>query len=208
MTNTSNGIVHIIDDDELMRELLADLVGSIGIPTQLFASGDTFLAKYVQQPCECIISDIRMPGISGIQLQKLLLERYSYPSPLMLVTGFAEVSTAVEAMKLGAFDFIEKPISGLEFIEKVQGALALSRTNYQRRLNQSARDARLALLTLKEREVLDKILEGSTSKTIADELSLSVRTVENHRARMMSKLHVSSAAELMREFLSPSEHAP
>lgn len=197
----NNAIVHIIDDDDIMLNLLSEMVRSIGLGTRCYANGDEFVSKYVQLPCECIVSDLRMPGISGIQLQKLLHSRYPLPSPLLLITGYAEVNTAVEAMKLGAFDYIEKPVNGLAFLEKVQSALETSKGLNRERLERSAREARLALLTSKEREVLGKLLLGNTSKEIATALGLSVRTVENHRARMMSKLHVNTATELVREFL-------
>src|SRR5690606_31494914 len=108
-------------------------------------------------------------------------------------TGYAEVSAAVEAMKQGAFDFVEKPINGHQFLEKLQSALALSRQLHQKRMELSAREARIALLTPKEQEVLEAVLEGLASKDIAQKLNLSVRTIENHRARIMEKLRVNSA---------------
>ncbi len=116
------------------------------------------------------------------------------------MTGYAEVSAAVEAMKLGAFDFVEKPVNGYQFLEKVEGALKLSQDLHSQRMHQSAREARLALLTPKEREILEDVLKGQSSKDIASESGLSIRTVENHRSRLMAKLRVKSTVDLVREF--------
>lgn len=199
-----SAIVHIVDDDSVMQSLLAEMIHSIGLKTLCYNNGDNFLQRYVQLPCECIVSDVRMPGISGIQLQKALKEKFPVPSPLLLITGYADVSSAVEAMKMGAWDYIEKPVNALAFIEKVQAALGMSKQLHRERLDRSARDARLSLLTKKEQEVLEYLLKGATSKQIARDMNLSTRTVENHRARLMAKLHVNSAAELMKEFLPNS----
>lgn len=196
-----SAVVHIIDDDTIMQSLLAEMVNSVGLKTLCYNSGNAFLQAYAQLPCECIVSDVRMPGISGIQLQKALKEKFDIVSPLLLITGYADVSSAVEAMKQGAFDYIEKPVNALAFIEKVQAALQQSKQLNKERLQRSARDARLALLTKKEQEVLELLLQGGTSKQIANAMGLSTRTVENHRARLMAKLHVGSSAELMKEFL-------
>lgn len=193
--------VHIIDDDDIMLELMRSLVGSIGAEVSCYRSALAFLEQYTQGSCECVVSDIRMPGISGLHLQRELQQRYPVPPPLILVTGYAEVSAAVEGMKQGAFDFVEKPLDGHRFLDKVQAALNLSRDLHQQRLQRSAREARLALLTPKEREVLEAVLQGQSSKEIARQLGLSVRTVENHRAHLMEKLRVKSAVELVRDFL-------
>lgn len=199
----TNSRVYIIDDDSIMLDLLKNMVESSGLVPTCFSGAEKFLDEYVQAPRECVVSDIRMPGLSGLQLQKLLQEKYQVPPPLILVTGFAEVSAAVEAMKQGAYDFVEKPVNGYQFLEKVQGALTKSQELHAQRLHQSARDARLALLTPKEREVLEEVLKGQSSKDIATDLGLSTRTVENHRSRLMAKLRVKSTVDLVREFGFP-----
>ncbi|MFZ5602983.1 MAG: response regulator transcription factor [Pseudomonadota bacterium] len=198
--------VHLIDDDDIILELMATLVESIGARASAFRSATVFLEQYSPGPCECVVSDVRMPGVSGLHLQRELQTRFEVPPPLILVTGYSEVSAAVEGMKQGAFDFVEKPLDGHRFLEKVQAALNLSRDLHQARLQRSARSARLALLTPKEREVLDEVLQGLSSKEIAQRLGLSVRTVENHRAHLMDKLRVKSAVELVRDFLPRGEH--
>jgi two-component system, LuxR family, response regulator FixJ len=197
--------VYLIDDDSITLELMRGLLEPLGTSSLCFNDAEAFLGSYRPRPCECVISDMRMPGVSGLQLHRNLQERYPVPPPLIIVTGYAEVSAAVEAMKQGAFDFVEKPIKGHQFLEKVQAALTLSRQLHERRLQLSAREARLALLTPKEQEVLQEVLEGLASKDIAAKLGLSARTVENHRARIMEKLRVNSAMELMRDFMSPAQ---
>src|SRR5688572_6998498 len=201
MNRTFSATVYLIDDDSITLELMSGIVESTGVEPVCFSDAEAFLAAYSPRPCECVISDMRMPGVSGLQLHKTLQSRYAVPPPLIIVTGYAEVSAAVEAMKQGAFDFVEKPINGHQFLEKLQTALALSRQLHQRRLQLATREARIALLTPKEQEVLQAVLDGLPSKDIAGKLNLSVRTVENHRARIMEKLRVNSAMELMRDFM-------
>lgn len=195
-------VVYVIDDDSIMLELLHGLLHSLGVDSDGFASAEEFLPAYhQQQPCECVVSDLRMPGVSGLQLLRELQQRFELPPPLILVTGYADVSVAVAAMKQGVTDFVEKPLDGHHFLEKVQAALNFSRELHRQRVQQATRQARLALLTPKERKILDAVMLGLSSKEIAQQQALSVRTVENHRARMMGKLRVRSAVELVREFL-------
>jgi len=196
---------HIIDDDDILLELMQELVSSIGVACKTFQSPQKFLQSYTPGACECVISDIRMPELGGLGLQRELQNRHLIPPPVIFVTGYADVSVAVEGMKQGAFDFIEKPIDGHRFLEKVQAALALSRNLHSQRMQQAARNARMALLTPKEREIVEQVLEGLSSRDIADQLSLSVRTVENHRKHIMDKLRVKSAVELIKLFLTPQE---
>lgn len=203
LSHTFSASVYIIDDDSITLELMCGLIQPIGVELQCFESAESFLANYSPRPCECVISDMRMPGISGLQLQKTLQLSHPIPPPLIIVTGYAEVSGAVEAMKQGAYDFVEKPINGHQFLEKIQAALTLSRSLHQQRLQQSARLARLSLLTPKEQEILALVLEGLSSKDIAIQLNLSVRTIENHRAHLMEKLRVNTAIELVRDFMVP-----
>lgn len=203
MSPNLSASVYIIDDDSITLDLMRGLIQPIGVELQCFESAESFLAHYSPRPCECVISDMRMPGISGLQLHKKLQLSHAIPPPLIIVTGYAEVSGAVEAMKQGAYDFIEKPINGHQFLEKIQAALTLSRSLHQQRLQQSARLARLSLLTPKEQEILALVLSGLSSKDIATQLNLSVRTVENHRAHLMEKLRVNTAIELVRDFMVP-----
>lgn len=195
--------VHLIDDDAITLAMMEGLVEPLGVMARCYNSAEAFLHSYSPSPCECVVSDMRMPGVSGLQLHQQLCKTQEVPPPVIIVTGYAEVSAAVEAMKQGAFDFVEKPIRGHQFLEKIQAALTLSRQLHQQRLFRASRQARLALLTPKEQEVLQGILQGLSSREIAEQLGLSVRTVENHRARLMEKLHVKSALELVRDFVQP-----
>lgn len=200
INSLSSGIVYIIDDDDIILWTLKELVQSIGVQVHTYASAKAFLNNYSASPCECVITDVRMPEIGGLQVQRMLMST-SAPPPIIFVTSHSEISAAVEAMKAGAFDFVEKPINGHELIEKVQAALQRSKELHRERLAQSTRQARLELLTPKEREVVELVVQGKSSRDIADTLEISVRTVENHRARIMEKLHISSIVELVKLFL-------
>jgi FixJ family two-component response regulator len=141
-----------------------------------------------------------MPEIGGLEVQRQLLCKGT-TLPIIFVSGYAEISSAVEALKLGAFDFLEKPVNGALLVEKVQAALVKSRELHAQRMGQATREARLALLTDKERQVCKLVVAGQSSREIAETLDLSARTVENHRARIMEKLHISSTVDLVKLFL-------
>lgn len=144
--------------------------------------------RYSPSPCECLISDLRMPEMGRLEIQRQLLEKEVSP-PIIFVSSYPEVSSAVQAIKQGAFDFLEKPVNGNLLREKVQAALGRSR------------EARLALLTPKEREIADQVITGKSSRQISNELGISVRSVEKHRARIMAKLHIESAMDLVKLFI-------
>jgi FixJ family two-component response regulator len=194
-------IAYVVDDDDIMLDLLSGLIASIKAEVKSFRSAREFLTAFAIAPCQCVISDIRMPEIGGLQMQAELLQRFPLPPPVIFVTGYGDIATAVEAMKHGAFDYVEKPVSGNQFLDKVQAAFVKSRELHERRMEQSTWDARRALLTPQENRILDSILQGHATKDIATQLDLSVRTVENHRARLMAKLRVNSALELVTLFL-------
>jgi two-component system, LuxR family, response regulator FixJ len=196
----ASAIVYIIDDDEIILMMFQEFLQGIGATFRTHSSARAFLDAYRPSPCECLVCDVRMPEIGGLQVQRELLEKGS-ELPIIFVSGYAEVPAAVEAMRRGAFDFLEKPVSGSVLVEKVQEALARSRSVHTERLRRAAREARLALLTPKERQIAELVVSGKSSPTIARELQISVRTVENHRARVMEKLHVTSAVDLVKLFL-------
>jgi two-component system, LuxR family, response regulator FixJ len=197
MPNPLDPVVHLIDDDAILLDLLAELVASIGVVTLTYRSARVFLDSYKPRACECVVSDIRMPELTGLELQRALTERQPIPPPIIFVTGFADVGAAVEAMKKGAYDFVEKPVSGAVFLEKINGALQLSRQLHLRRINEAARSARIALLTPKEREVLQLVIKRNSNRDIAELLGLSIRTVENHRAHILTKFRVKDSFELL-----------
>ena len=200
VSNLTTPVIYIVDDDDIILWTLKELMQSIHARVHTFSSAKEFLAFYSPSPCECVISDVRMPEIGGLQVQKLLMSSGS-PPPIIFVTSHSEISAAVEAMKAGAFDFVEKPVNGHLLIEKVQAALAHSLELHRERMALSTRQARLDLLTVKEREIVELVIKGQSSKEIAQSLAISVRTVENHRARIMDKLHIASAVELVKMFI-------
>ena len=193
-------VIYIIDDDDIVLWMFKELLQGIGAEIRTFISARNFLDAYQPSPCECLVCDLRMPEIGGLEVQQQLLDMGSH-LPIILVSGFSEIPSAVEAIKKGAFDFLEKPVDGALLVAKVQSALARSQQLHAEHLARITREARLALLTAKEREIAEWVVAGKSSPKIAHELSISVRTVENHRARLMEKLHVDSIAELVRLFL-------
>jgi two-component system response regulator DctR len=193
--------VFIVDDDAGVREALAWLLRSRRLPSQAFESAEAFLemvdAGFVpNRPC-CLLLDVRMAGMSGLALFELLVERGLHQAmPVIFLTGHADVPTAVSSVKRGAFDFCEKPFSDNALVDRVEQALAQSASIVNA---QQARDRlrqRLGELTERERDVMQLVVEGLPNKRIADQLDISVRTVEVHRARVFDKMEVNSAVEL------------
>lgn len=193
-------LIYIIDDDDIILWMFKELLQGVGAEIRTFTSARDFLEAYYPGPHECLICDLRMPEIGGLEVQQQLLNKGSH-LPIILVSGYSEVPSAVEAIKKGAFDFLEKPVDGALLVAKVQSALARSRQLHAEHLARVTREARLALLTTKERQVAELVVAGKSSPKIAMDLNISVRTVENHRARLMEKLHVESIAELVKLFL-------
>jgi len=195
-----NAIVHLIDDDEDVRRALAFLLGTAGLAVKVYESAILFLDSYNGSQTGCIVSDVRMPGMDGLQLLKRLKEM-DVKLPVIVLTGHADVALAVEAMKAGAVDFIEKPFSDEVLLNAIQSALA-QRFSHLPRGNAEQIRTRMTSLTPREREVLDGLLKGHPNKTIAYDLGLSPRTVEVHRANVMTKMAASSLSELVRMALS------
>jgi len=193
-----NRIVHLIDDDEDVRRAVAFMLGTTGLAVRVYESASAFLAQEGRDLAGCIVSDVRMPGVDGLGLMRALKER-GQDVPVIIMTGHADVPLAVEAMKAGAVDFIEKPFTDDAMLAAV--AVALGRAGNGRDSGLDAVRARMASLTQREREVLDGLLAGHPNKTIAYDLGLSPRTVEVHRANVMTKMGASSLPELVRQAL-------
>lgn len=189
-------VVHIVDDQPGMLKMVAELVSSVPMKAQTYSSAREFLEHYRPRESECLVSDVRMPEIGGLEFLRLVRER-GYTLPVLFITGYAEVGTAVTAMKEGAFDYIEKPFPHQVFLGKVQQAIAVSPTLYHAGRQRRATEARLALLTPTERKILSLVAKGKSSRDVGDELAISPRTVDNHRSHMMEKLHVNSVVELV-----------
>lgn len=190
-------IAHLVDDDEAIRDALGWLLRSRGIASQAWDSAEAFLADYRDDMRGCLVLDIRMRGMSGPELFARLLEA-GCRMPAIFLTGHGDVPQAVEAIKKGAFDFIEKPFNDNELADRVIDALQRDAERSSHAATAATLAARLALLTGREREVMDRVLAGKFNKVIADELSIAMRTVEVHRARVFEKMGVRSAVELAR----------
>jgi two-component system, LuxR family, response regulator DctR len=188
-------LLHIVDDEAAVRDALAFLVLSHGLPSQTYADGREFLDACARQtPRGCVLLDVRMEPISGLQVHDELVRR-GIQLPVIFLSGHGDIPMAVEALKKGAFDFLEKPFSDDSLVQRVRHALAIDAARQQQDTREAERRARLESLSEREREVLLRIVAGRLNKQIADELGIAVRTVEVHRARVFAKLSVRSAAE-------------
>lgn len=189
--------VYVVDDDEAVRDSLQWLLEGKGYRVKCFDSCEAFLARFDPRELACLIADIRMNGMSGLELQDRLLERRS-PLPIVFITGHGDVPMAVDTMKKGAMDFIEKPFKEEELLSLVERMLAQARTSFSQYLETANRDALMARLTSREVQVLERIVAGRLNKQIADDLNISIKTVEAHRANIMEKLHCNTIADLLK----------
>jgi two-component system response regulator TtrR len=189
---------YVVDDDDSIRSLWQWLLGSHGITVQTFATATAFISGYRPGDAGCLVLDVRLPGMSGPELQDYL-RREAIEIPIVFVSAHGDVPTAVNAIKAGAVDFIQKPFDYREALEIVRRALERDAQARERRARQTALDGRLAALTAREREVLRLIIEGKSNKLIAEELAISVRTVEFHRANVMEKTGAESVGALIQQ---------
>lgn len=194
-------LVHIVDDDEAIRDALAWLLKSRRLACRTWASGEDFLAALVPSMRGCVVLDVRLVGMSGPECFEQMLKR-GVTLPVLFLTGHADVPTAVQLLRRGAWHFMEKPCNDNELVDLVQEALAFDAQNRADQGSRANLEARLAALTPREQEVMSRILEGKLNKQIADALDISMRTVEVHRARIFDKMGVRSAVELS-QLLSP-----
>jgi len=186
---SGNSVVFVVDDDPAVRDSVAMLVRAEGLEARTFESARSFLAGWEHREESCVIIDLRLPDLNGLELQERLAATGDAP-PVIFLTGFGTVPSAVRALKAGAMDFLEKPFEPGALLALVHEALARDRTR-------RSELRRLGTLTRREREILDNVAQGGTNKVIAANLGISVRTVELHRARGMHKLEVRSVAELV-----------
>jgi two-component system response regulator FixJ len=198
-------VVYLVDDDAAVRSGFSALFRSVGLPVTSFASGEAFLEAVDEHSLGCLVVDVRMPGMSGLELQERLRDR-GVGLPIILISAHGDVPMAVRAMKAGAIDFLEKPVNEQVLLDRVQGCLRVAHRTYDDAELVAATRARLEALTPREREVLDRLVKGESSKIIAAELDISPRTVDVHRAHIMDKLGVRSIAELVRVALMVKEH--
>jgi len=189
--------VFVVDDDQAMRNSLKWLIESVGMQVETFGSAQAFLDAYYPARGGCLLVDVRMPGMSGLELQAYLTRR-EIGIPVIIITGHGDVSMAVKAMKVGAVDFIEKPFDDEELLNSIRNALQHDQKQRALRAQRNDIAARVAELTPREHEVMTLVTDGKSNKEIAVELGVSAKTVEVHRARMMDKMRADSLAELVR----------
>jgi two-component system, LuxR family, response regulator FixJ len=189
-------LVYLVDDDEAIRDSLGLLLRSVGLDCEVYASALEFLGAYDPARHSCLVADIRMPGLSGLELQQRLNEQHS-EVPMIFITGHGDVPMAVNAMKSGASDFIQKPFRDQDLIDRIHKALEKDRERRVFQAEENEVRGRLATLTPRETEVMKLVVRGQANKVIALDLGVSQRTVELHRARVMRKLKMRSLAQLV-----------
>jgi RNA polymerase sigma factor (sigma-70 family) len=193
---TTEFLVHIVDDDDAVRDSLLELLDSVGMDAVGFESADAFLSELNPDMAGCLILDIRMPGMSGLELQKKLQEM-DLKLPIIFITGHADVPMAIEAMKHGAVEFIQKPFREQELLDCINAALQKAKQSHQRNIEKKLVVERLNSLTDREKEALELISEGHPNKVIATKMGISQRTVENHRSHLLEKMQARSTAALI-----------
>lgn len=199
-TETGNApcpTVFVVDDDEAMRSSLHWLIESVGLAVECYASAEDFLDAYYPGRSGCLLLDVRMPGMGGLELQEYL-RRHEITIPVIIITGHGDVPMSVRAMKEGAIDFIEKPFNDELLLDAIRNALSVDERQRQEQTLRAELASCLATLTPREHEVMDMVTAGKSNKEIASALGVSAKTVEAHRAKVMDKMKASSLAELVR----------
>ena len=196
--------VHIVDDDDAMRDSLKWLLESRGLTVELYPSAEAFLGAFNREFCGCLVLDVRKPGMSGLDLYEQLQARAS-TLPVIFITGHGDVPMAVSALKKGAADFIEKPFNDQDMLRLIESCMKQDRAAAAKRAESASVAQRVDSLTQREREVLALIVAGKLNKQIADELGISIKTVEVHRSRVMEKMSANSVAELVQLVLKSRE---
>lgn len=189
--------VYIVDDDDAVRDSLSWLVESVGLEAETFASAAEFLDICNNELSGCLVSDVRMPGMSGIELQEQLVSR-GIKIPIIFITGYGDIKMAVQAIQHGAVDFITKPFNDQELLDKIQHAIEKGMQAWERQVEIKKLESRFERLTPREHEVMLKVIQGKLNKIVASELDISSKTVEAHRAKVMEKMQASNLAELIR----------
>lgn len=193
-------LVHIIDDDDAVRDAILILLDSVGMKAVGFQSADAFLAQFNSTMAGCLVLDIRMPGISGLDLQKKLFELKS-TLPIIFITGHADVPMAIEAKKYGAEEFIQKPFREQELLDCINATMNNAIRSYDKNIEKRQLQERLDSLTEREKETIELLSDGHPNKLIADKMGISQRTVENHRANLLEKMEAKSTAALIKLML-------
>ncbi len=200
---TTKPAVFLIDDHEDIRRGLRRVLMSEGIQVEEFASAQEFLNTYETHRSGCVVSDVVMPGMTGMELQAALNQR-NVQIPMVLMSAHGDIAITKQALKNGAVDFLEKPVSNAELISAVHEAFAQDASQRQQQRTQERQDARLACLTRRERQILNLLLSGLSNQDVSEKLTLSPRTIETHRANILRKMHASSLYQLSRQLPSLS----
>lgn len=198
------GTVYVVDDDEAVRDSLQWLLEGKDYRVRCFESAESFLSRYDAREVACLIVDIRMGGMTGLELQNRLIENKS-PLPIVFITGHGDVPMAVDTMKKGAMDFIQKPFKEDQLLDLVERMLNHATEAFADHQVAQNRDALIARLTLRESQVLERIVAGRLNKQIADDLGISIKTVEAHRANIMEKLNANTVADLLKIALGQTQ---
>ena len=201
------GTVYVVDDDEAVRDSLQWLLEGKDYRVRCFDSGETFLGRYDPKEVACVLVDIRMAGMTGLELQDRLIERNS-PLPIVFITGHGDVPMAVDTMKKGALDFIQKPFDEEKLVSVVERMLAAAKDSFAESLQAASRHALISKLTTRESQVLERIVAGRLNKQIADDLGISIKTVEANRANIMEKLNANTVADLLKIALGQTSPKP
>ena len=199
------GTVYVVDDDEAVRDSLQWLLEGKDYRVRCFESAESFLSRYDAREVACLIVDIRMGGMTGLELQTRLIEVGS-PLPIVFITGHGDVPMAVDSMKKGAMDFIQKPFKEDQLVTLVERMLDQAKDSFAEFQSAASREALMARLTLRETQVLERIVAGRLNKQIADDLGISIKTVEAHRANIMEKLNANTVADLLK--IALGQNAP
>ena len=199
------GTVYVVDDDEAVRDSLQWLLEGKDYRVRCFDSAESFLSRYDPREVACLLIDIRMHGMTGLELQDKLIERHS-PLPIVFITGHGDVPMAVDTMKKGALDFIQKPFDESALVSVVERMLEHARTAFTDQQQAATREALLAKLTGRESQVLERIVAGRLNKQIADDLGISIKTVEAHRANIMEKMGANPVADLLKVALGSAHN--
>ena len=193
----SNTTIHIIDDDPSMLKYLSELVDTLNYKSKTYNSANEFLDSYSDDGLGCLVLDLRLPGINGLELHQQLPEN-GIDLPVIMISGFGDISTAVRAMKSGILDFLEKPFKGQDLLDLIHNAISQHKIIREKNASQNKTQERLDSLTKREKEVMGLVVVGKLNKDIAKQLEISIKTVEVHRANVMDKMAANSVADLVR----------
>ena len=199
-----NITIHIIDDDPSMLKYLSELVETINYKSKTYGNANEFLGAYSDEGLGCLILDLRLPGISGLELQQQLAGK-NIDLPVIMISGFGDVSTAVKAMKAGVLDFLEKPFRSQDLLDLIHNAVSKHKIDRKKNTTYNEAVTRIKSLTQREKEVMEHVVAGTLNKDIAIKLEISIKTVEVHRANVMEKMAVSSVADLVRASLDGND---